>query len=258
MNRYSVNLSTVFTEVPFLERFRKAAEAGFSSVECQFPYAYTIEEIRKELDQNRLSMELLNLPPGNWEKGDRGLAADPNRIEEFKRSVTEGIRYANGLGVKKIHCMAGVVSASSEKEKAAQVYKKNLYYAGLGMGKAGISLLIEPINTNDMPGYFLNDIGQAAEIIKVVNLQNVKLQFDFYHIERIHGNPLSFYQKYTDLTAHVQIADHPGRHEPGTGRMNYQDILRHLAATNKSMIGLEYNPKFRSEDSFEWLKSWGH
>jgi hydroxypyruvate isomerase len=249
MNRYSVNLSTVFTEVPFLERFKKAREAGFVYVECQFPYTFTIEEIEKELKQNQLSMDLINLPPGQWEKGDRGLAADPVRIEEFRKSVERGIRYANGLGVKKIHCMAGI-----HPDNNLEVFIENLLYAGTAMSRHEITLLIEPINPFDMPGYFLNDIHQTADIIRRVALPNVKLQFDFYHIERIYGHSLSMYQKYAELVSHVQIADHPGRQQPGTGEMNYTDILQYLSKHYRGLIGLEYNPQGRSEESFAWQK----
>ena len=249
MNNYSVNLSTVFTEVPFLDRFKKAREAGFVYVECQFPYVYTIEEVRNELENNNLSMVLINLPAGHWEDGDRGLAADPSRIKEFRKSVERGIRYANGLGVKKIHCMAGI-----HPDNNWEVFVENLFYAGTAMSKHGITLLIEPINPFDMPGYFLSDLKQAAGIIQRVGLPNVKLQFDFYHIERIHGHSLSMYQKYAELVSHVQIADHPGRQQPGTGEINYTEILQYLSKHYRGLIGLEYNPQGRSEGSFAWMK----
>ncbi|WP_462413229.1 hydroxypyruvate isomerase family protein [Neobacillus sp. Marseille-QA0830] len=252
MNRLAVNLSTVFTEVPFLERFKKARECGFSHVECQFPYAYPVEEIRRQLDQQQLTMVLLNLPPGNWERGDRGLAIDPNRIEEFKHSVMEGINYALPLKVPRIHCMAGVL-ANSEPRTAKEVYLENLYYAGTEMAKYGLTLLIEPINTTDMSGYFLDNLALAKEILNEVNLSNVKLQFDFYHIQRIHGNPLSLFQQNVDIIEHVQIADVPGRHQPGTGEMDYQKIFHYLKNTYKDYIGLEYIPSGMSEDSFDWL-----
>lgn len=249
MNNFSVNLSTVFTEVPFLDRFQKAREAGFDLVECQFPYANTIEEIRNELKRNDLSMILINLPPGKWEVGDRGLAADPKRIEEFRKSVEIGIRYAKGLEVKQIHCMAGV-----HPSKNQNVFNENLFFAGNALSEHGINLLIEPINPFDIPGYFLKDIQQAEEIINSVGLPNVKLQFDFYHIERIHGQALSFFQKYAELVSHVQIADSPGRHEPGTGEMNYIEILLYLQKHYKGSIGLEYNPQGSSAESFAWVK----
>jgi hydroxypyruvate isomerase len=249
MNNFSVNLSTVFTEVPFLDRFKNARKAGFDLVECQFPYTYTIEEIKNKLEQNDLSMILINLPPGHWEEGDRGLAANSNRREEFRKSVEIGIRYANGLGVNQIHCMAGVHPGNNQN-----IFIDNIRYAGEAMSKHDISLLIEPINPFDMPGYFLNDIQQAAEIIQRAGLPNVKLQFDFYHIERIHGQSLSFFQKYAELVSHVQLADCPGRHEPGTGEMDYKEILLYLQKHYKGNIGLEYNPQGRSAESFAWLK----
>jgi len=247
--KFAVNLSTIFTEVPFLERFKKARDFGFSFVECQFPYEYSIEEIQQELKQHQLEMVLINLPPGNWAKGDRGIAADPTRIEEFKESVKQGIRYARALNVSKIHCMAGIVSGADPKA----VYTENLQFAGKELAKHGLTLLIEPINPVDMPGYYLTNIYQAAEILKAVNLPNVKLQFDFYHIERVHGQSHSIYQEYADIVGHVQIADHPGRHQPGTGEMDYQQILQNLNYKYEGYIGLEYIPQGKSEESFEWF-----
>lgn len=252
MNTFAVNLSTIFTEVPFLERFKKAHDSGFSFVECQFPYDYSIEEIQRELEQNQLSLILLNLPAGNWGNGDRGIAADPSRVEEFQTSVKEGIRYAAGLNVSKIHCMAGIVSGEDSKA-ARKVYIENLHYAGTELAKHGLTLLIEPINPFDMPGYYLSNIVQAKEILEEVDLPNVKLQFDFYHIERVHGQSLSVYQEYAGLVGHVQMADHPGRHQPGTGEMDYSEILQYLSNEYDGCIGLEYTPLGKSEQSFEWM-----
>lgn len=254
MNKFAVNLSTIFLEVPFIERFKKAPELGFSSVECQFPYAYTTEELIEEMERNQLSMVLLNLPPGDWEKGDRGLATDPARVDAFKESVSQGIKYATALKVPRIHCMAGILS-ELEQEQAKEVYVNNLYYAGTELAKHDLTLLIEPINRYNMPDYFLSNLHQAAEILEEVDLPNVKLQFDFYHIERIHGDSLSLYDQYADFIGHVQIADTPTRHEPGTGEMDFQKIFQHLKNTYEGYIGLEYSPKGRSEDSFEWLKT---
>ncbi|MCM3568493.1 hydroxypyruvate isomerase family protein [Neobacillus mesonae] len=252
------NLSTIFTEFPFLERFQKAKEHGFSLVECQFPYEYSIEEIQRELKRHELSMVLINLHPGDWKKGDRGLAADPERIPEFRTSVQQGIRYANALKVPRIHCMAGIVSESLDPETAKQVYIENLKYAGTEAAAHGLTILIEPINQGDMPGYFLSDIHQAKAILNAVNLPNVKLQFDFYHIERIHGNALGLFQQYADRVDHVQIADVPGRHEPGTGNMDYQSIFHYLNRTYNGFAGLEYIPLGKSEDSFSWLPMMEH
>jgi len=254
MNQFAVNLSTIFTEVPFMERFKKARECGFSLVECQFPYEYPKEEILKELEQNQLKMVLHNLPPGDWEKGDRGLAADPKRIHEFHKSVETAIHFAKALNVSKVHCMAGIVR-TIEPELARETFMRNIHYAASQLGKHGITLLIEPINSFDIPGYYLNNLQLAVEILQEVNLANAKLQFDFYHIQRIHGDPLALFKKHKDIIAHVQIADAPGRHEPGTGDINYPNILEHLGESYQGDIGLEYLPLTNSEESFGWTKS---
>ncbi|MFC4799744.1 hydroxypyruvate isomerase family protein [Neobacillus sp. GCM10023253] len=256
MNKFAVNLTTIFTEVPFLERLKKARECGFSYVECQFPYAYSIEEIQMELVRNELSMVLLNLPPGTWSKGDRGLAVDPNRVDEFRSSVMEGIKYATAMNVPRIHCMAGIVS-EDDKKIANEVFLENLFFAGTEMAKHGLTVLIEPINQNDMPDYFLSDIHQAKDILDTLRLPNVKLQFDFYHIQRIHGNPLTLFQQYADVVGHIQIADVPGRNQPGIGEMDYQSIFQYLHDTYEGYIGLEYTPLGKSQDSFEWLRGGG-
>lgn len=253
MNKFSVNLSTIFTEVPFLQRFKKAREHGFTFVECQFPYAYSIEDIQCELDQNELSMMLINLPAGNWEKGDRGLAADPDRTQEFRESVQKGIKYATALNIPMIHCMAGKAS-DLDAQTTRKAYEKNLRYAGTEMAKHHLTLLIEPINPFDMPDYYLNNLYQAKKILDVVNLPNVKLQFDFYHMERVHGKSLTIYKEYAEMIGHIQIADVPGRHEPGTGNMDYQRILEYLDKNYDGTIGLEYSPSGKSEESFAWLK----
>lgn len=252
MNKFAVNLSTVFTEVPFLERFKKAQDCGFSYVECQFPYAYSVEEIKRELEEHQVSMVLINLPPGNWEKGDRGIAMDPKRMEEFKGSVNEGIQYATALKVPRVHCMAGNLPGGDR-----EVYIKNLRFAAEAMKKYGLTLLIEPINPFDMPNYYLSNLYQAAEILEVVDRENVKLQFDFYHIERVHGNSLTLFKEFAGLIGHVQIADVPGRHEPGTGRMDYKAVFQYLADTYDGFIGLEYTPNGKSDESFGWLSRKG-
>ncbi|MGM0900908.1 MAG: hydroxypyruvate isomerase family protein [Bacillota bacterium] len=252
MNKFAVNLSTIFTEVPFMGRFKKARECGFSYVECQFPYEYCIDEIEKEIEQNHLKMVLLNLPPGDWQMGDRGLAVDPSRIDEFRQSVGNAIQYAKALKVSKVHCMAGIVS-NIEPELARETFISNIRYAATQLGKHSITLLIEPINSFDIPGYFLNNFHLAVEILQEINLPNAKMQFDFYHIQRIHGNSLSLFKKYADVIGHIQIADVPGRHEPGTGEMNYQAIFNHLRGCYQGDIGLEYIPLTKSEDSFGWL-----
>lgn len=251
---FSVNLTTIFTEVPFLDRFKKAADFGFSCVECQFPYDYSIDEIQQQLTQNFLSLDLINLPAGEWGKGDRGLAIDPSRRNEFRQSVEHGIEYATSLGVQKIHCMAGILLPQIDKQTARETYIRNIYEAGRRMDEFGIILLIEPINLFSMPDYFLNNIQESVEIIKEVNLPNVRLQFDFFHIHRMHGNPLFLFREYFDFIGHIQIADSPERNQPGTGEMDYENIFEAINAIGyKGQIGLEYTPQGTSEESFGWI-----
>lgn len=253
--RYSINLSTIFTEVPFLERFQKAREAGFKYVECQFPYDYPPEQIQEVLAENHLSLELINLPPGDWSGGDRGLAVAPRRVNEFKASVEKGLTYGVALKVKKIHCMAGILPEGMEQKTVRETYIENLTYAAEKLDEHGITLLIEPINTFDMPGYFLSNLHEAAKIIAEIGRPNVKLQYDFYHIQRIHGNLIANFKKYSHSIGHIQIADVPGRHQPGTGEIHYENIFRSLQDDGfKGLIGLEYTPKGSSEDSFTWMR----
>lgn len=255
MSQFSVNLSTIFTEVPFLDRFQRAKEAGFSYVECQFPYENSICDIQKALNENDLSMVLINLPPGDWNSGERGIAALPNRRAEFRESIEKGIEYASALKVKNIHCMAGI---AARKEETRKTYIENLQYAGRKMAEYDLTLLIEPINSDDMPGYFLNDVDDAVQILKEVNLPNVKLQFDFYHVQKAKGNLLATFKKYFQFIRHVQIADVPGRHQPGTGEIHYENVFSYIDSLGYTgFVGLEYTPKGDSEKSFAWLNKRG-
>lgn len=253
MNQFAVNLSTIFTEVPFMERFKKARDFGFSYVECQFPYPYEVDKIRKELEENQLKMVLHNMPAGDWEKGDRGLAVNPKRWEEFRHSVDTAIFYATALNVSKIHCMAGI-NLDSEHQQVCETFIERVHYAASQFANHGLTLLIEPINSFDMPGYFLNDLHLALEVLDRIALPNVKLQYDFYHIERIHGDSLSLFKKNANVIGHVQIADVPGRHEPGTGEVNFPPIFNALKFLYEGEIGLEFTPLLKSEESFEWMK----
>ncbi|MFB6467086.1 hydroxypyruvate isomerase family protein [Cytobacillus sp. Hz8] len=255
MNQFAVNISTIFTEFPFIERFQKAREAGFSLVECQFPYAYPLNQIRSALKENNLTLVLINLPPGDWEEGERGIAIDPNKVELFRESVLTGIEFAKTLHVSRLHCMAGIFLNKFEKKVARSTYIENLKFAAQKCNEFELTLLIEPINQEDMPNYYLSDLQDAADIIEEVGEPNLKLQFDFYHIQKTKGNLLSNFEKYFEKIGHVQIADVPGRHEPDTGEIHYKRVLEYLEEQKyEGYIGLEYTPKSSSLESFEWLK----
>lgn len=256
MSLFAANLTTIFTEVPFLERFKKAKKAGFKYVECQFPYEVPIEFIQTELRENELSLVLINFPAGVWENGERGLAIYSDRIEEFRESVTKGIEYASALGVSKLHCLAGVLHKGMDYYQARKTYMENLKFAAEQMVPYHLTLLIEPINPFDMPGYFLNDIKEAVEIIEEIGMSNIKLQFDFYHIQRMQGNLLSNFSQYLEVIEHIQFADVPGRHQPFTGEINYQNVWHEILRQEyKGYIGLEYTPLGKSEDSFTWMNA---
>ncbi|BCJ85493.1 hydroxypyruvate isomerase [Effusibacillus dendaii] len=254
MFTFSANLSTLFTEVPFLNRFAKAKQAGFACIEFQFPYEIEPELIKREMELHQLKLVLFNFPPGNWQKGDRGISICADRQQEFRDSVEEAIRYAKTLNCPRLHCMAGILPNGWEEKEAWQVYKENLRFAAARLADHQITLLIEPINRYDMPGYLLSDLKHAYELICELDMPNVKIQYDFYHMQRIQGELIASYQTYKDAIGHIQIADNPGRHEPGTGEINYPNIFRFLKEIGyEGYIGLEYTPKESSDTSFKWL-----
>lgn len=254
MLKFAPNLSTMFTEVPFIERFEKAKKAGFQYVEFQFPYAHSSEEVKQQLETNGLQTVLFNLPPGDWDKGDRGIAIFRERQDEFKQSVTKAIEYAQAFGCSQLHCMAGVLPKDGDRDNALQIFKENVRYCAEQFNKHGLTVLLEPINTYDIPNYFLSSIELAIEIIEELALPNVKLQFDFYHMQRMQGELINTFKKYKDQIGHVQIADNPGRHEPGTGEIHYENVFRTLTEEGyNGFIGLEYIPKDKSENSLSWI-----
>lgn len=254
MQNFSVNLSTIFTEVSFGERFKKAKEFGFDFVEFQFPYSYSLDTIKETLLANEQEMILINLPAGDYANGERGLAIFEDKMDDFKQSVEKGIQYATNLQTSKIHCMSGLLPEGMEYSRAKEVFMENIQYAAGQLSQHQLTLLIEPINNFDVPSYFLSNIHEAAKMIDEINLPNLKLQYDFYHIQRLHGNLLSNFQQYANIIGHVQLADVPGRHEPGTGEIHYRNIFSFLDEIGyDGYIGLEYTPKTTSETSFAWL-----
>jgi len=237
----AANLTMMFNEYPFLERFAAARDTGFDAVEYLFPYDHPADVIGAHLQKYSLTQALFNLPPGNWDAGDRGMSAIPERQAEFRASVDTALRYAAATGVKRVHVMSGL--ASRRDPKAHATYLDALRFACDKAGAAGLDILLEPINGRDMPGYFLNDFNFAAEIIAELGRPNLKLQFDIYHRQIIHGDVLTGLKSLFPLIGHVQIAAVPARHEPGSGELDDFRVLRVLDELGyRGFVGCEYRP----------------
>ncbi len=255
MPRFAANLSMLFTEVPFLERFERAAAAGFDAVEFLFPYAHPAAEIKDRLDANGLTLALFNTPAGDWEAGERGLACLPARVDDFRSGVARAIDYAGALGVGQLHCMAGKAPAGVAAETMQHAYVENLRFAAREMKRAGLNAVIEPINIYDIPGYYLNHSAQALAIIDAVGADNLYLQYDIYHMQRMEGELAATLEKQLARIAHVQLADNPGRHEPGSGEINYPFLFEHLDRIGyKGFVGCEYKPAGSTEAGLGWFR----
>ena len=256
MPKFAANLTMLFNEVPFLERFAAAKAAGFEAVEYLFPYAYDKNELAGLLKTHGLKQVLHNLPAGNWEAGERGIACHPGRVEEFRAGVDQAIAYATALGCPQVNCLAGKVPAGVSRDEAHATFVANLKFAADKLKAAGLKLLIEPINSYDIPGFFLNYTAQAAAILDEVGSDNLYIQYDLYHAQRMEGELAATVQKYLPRIAHVQLADNPGRNEPGTGEMNYPFLFRHLDAIGYTgWIGCEYKPKTTTVEGLGWIKN---
>ncbi|MCC2520520.1 hydroxypyruvate isomerase [Vibrio coralliilyticus] len=254
MAKFAANLSMLFTEVDFLERFDAAAQAGFSGVEYLFPYAFDAEQIKQKLEQNNLTQVLFNLPAGDWDAGDRGIACDPSRIEEFQSGVALAIQYAKVLGNTQVNCLAGITPAGVSQQDAHAAFVINLRYAAQALHEAGLRLVIEAINTRDIPGFFLNTTEQAKAVIKEVGSDNLFIQYDIYHMQIMEGDLAPTMSANIGQIAHVQLADNPGRHEPGTGEINYPFVLKHLDELGyQGWVGCEYKPKTTTTEGLDWL-----
>lgn len=254
MPKFAANLSMLFTEEDFLDRFKAAADAGFKGVEYLFPYDYTPAEIKSRLEANGLSQVLHNLPAGDWDAGERGIACHPDRVEEFRASVDLAIEYATALGCKQVNCLSGIQPEAASDEQARRTLVDNLRFAADKLEAAGILLLAEPINTRDIPGFFLNRTEQALAIFDEVGSTNLKLQYDIYHMQIMEGDLAPTIEKHLDRIAHVQLADNPGRHEPGTGEINYPFLFDHLDRLGyDGWIGCEYKPASTTREGLGWL-----
>lgn len=255
MPRFAANLTMLFNEVPFMERFALAAKAGFKGVEYLFPYDFNRHELKAALDRHNLAQVLHNLPAGNWGGGERGIAILPDRIDEFRRGVADAIDYATALHCSQVNCLAGLVPQSADPDVLRATFVSNLRLAAREFGKHGIRLLIEPINHYDMPGFYLNTVEQAVSIIDEVGSNNLFIQYDLYHQQRTRGELIATYERYKPLIAHIQLADNPGRNEPGTGEINYPYVFEALKnAGYTGWIGCEYKPKTTTEEGLSWFK----
>jgi hydroxypyruvate isomerase len=252
MPKFAANLTMMFNEWTFLDRFAAAGDAGFRAVEYLFPYAETPEAIAERLHRHGLTQALFNAPPGDWSAGERGLAALPGRRDEFRASLGTALVYAAATGVKRLHVMSGNAPARDAANVAA--YEDSLRYACEAAEKAGLDVVIEPINSRDMPGYFLNDFGFAVEIIERLALPNLKLQYDIYHRQILHGDILKSLEKSMPLIGHIQTASVPGRNEPGTGELNDFRIFDAIDALNyQGFVGCEYRPANGTLAGLSWM-----
>ena len=253
MPRFAANLSMMFNEHAFLDRFRAAAAQGFKAVEFLFPYDYAPGEVAAQLVSNNLKQALFNLPPGDWAKGERGIACLPDRKDEFRASVAKALPYAEATGVKRLHLMSGHGNRSDAAALAA--YKDALRYACSEAGPKGINILIEPINGRDMPGYFMNDFTFAADLIAELGLPNLRLQYDIYHRQILHGDVMKSLEALMPIIDHVQTASVPKRNEPGTGELDDTKIFTQLDVLGyEGYIGCEYRPAGDTAQGLKWLQ----
>lgn len=253
MPKLAANLSMLFTEVPFLDRFERAAKAGFTAVEFLFPYAFPTAEIQARLQDNSLTLVLHNLPAGDWDAGERGIACLPDRVDEFRAGVARAVEVGTALGVPQLNCLAGKAPAGADASLLHDTFAANLQFAAAQLKTAGLRLLIEPINTFDIPGFYLNRTAQALAILDEVGADNAFVQYDIYHAQRMEGEIAATLSKYLARIGHVQIADNPGRNEPGTGELNYAFLFAHLDRIGYAgHVGCEYKPAASTEAGLGW------
>lgn len=255
MPPFCANLTMLYGEVDFLDRFEAAKRDGFAGVEYLFPYAYPKEELAQRLQRHGLVQVLHNLPAGDWEQGERGIACRPERVGEFQDGVGRAIDYATALGCRQVNCLAGIPGPGTSPEQARRTLVENLRFAASRLAQAGIRLLLEPVNTRDIPGFFVNRSAQAMGILEEVGSDNLYLQYDFYHTQVMEGDLVPTFRRLKDRIAHVQIADNPGRHEPGTGEINYAFVFDVLDAEGyDGWVGCEYKPKAATSAGLGWFQ----
>ena len=255
MPKFCANLTMLFNEVDFLDRFEKAAKAGFKGVEYLFPYAWKKEQLVEKLGAFGLTQVLHNLPAGDWNKGERGIACLPGRETEFQEGVGKAIEYAKALKCSQVNCLVGLTPAGVPADQVRKTLVANLKFAASAFEKEGIRLLLEALNDKDVPGFYLVRTADVLALIKEVGSPNVYFQYDVYHMQIMEGNLTKTIQANLDTIAHIQIADNPGRNEPGTGEINYPNLFKAIdAAGYKGWIGCEYKPAAKTEEGLAWLK----
>jgi hydroxypyruvate isomerase len=255
MPRFSANLSMLFTECAFLDRFDAAAHAGFAGVEYVSPYEHPAEVVAERLAAAGLTQVLFNLPSGDWAAGERGIGCLPDRVAEFRSGVDRAIAYAEALGCRQVNCLAGIAPAGSSRDVLEDVLVENLRYAAPRLERAGIRLLVEPVNPIDVPGFLLNTSRQALALMDRAGSANLFLQYDIYHMQITEGDLARTIEANLDRIAHVQFADNPGRHEPGTGEINHAFLFDHLDHIGyRGWVGAEYRPLGRTVDGLCWLR----
>ncbi|SHJ75754.1 hydroxypyruvate isomerase [Bradyrhizobium lablabi] len=253
MPRFAANLTMMFNEVPFLDRFEAAAKAGFTAVEFLFPYDFPADAIGERLRGNGLTQALFNLPPGNWEAGEKGFAALPDRFGDLQDSVRTALPYAQATGVKRLHLMAGIADRRDPQAEAA--FTRSVVWTAEFLMAHGLDVVIEPINPRNVPGYFLNDFNFARDLIVELEIPNLKLQFDIYHCQIIHGDVTMRLREMMPIIGHIQIASIPSRHEPDGEELNYPFLFKELDRLGYGgFVGCEYNPRGKTTDGLAWFK----
>ncbi|WP_020593820.1 2-oxo-tetronate isomerase [Kiloniella laminariae] len=255
MIRFAANLTMLFTELPFLERFKAARDCGFEGVEFLFPYAWSPETLKDRLDTENLKQVLFNAPPGNWDLGERGIAGLPGRETEFREGIDLALDYARALDCRNIHVMAGICPETHSFEQNFEIYTQNIAYAAERAAPHAVSILLEPINTRSFPGYILSRQAQAREIINNLGYKNLRLQLDFFHAQIMEGDLTSLIRQQLSYVEHIQLASVPDRHEPDEGEVNYTWIFRELSRLSyRGWIGCEYIPRGDTKAGLSWLK----
>lgn len=253
---FAANLSMLFTEADFMDRFGLAREAGFTGVEYLFPYDWPEEDLKRELETNGLTQVLFNLPPGNWGAGERGIACLPDRVGEFRVGVDQAIRYARALNCKQVNCLAGICPDTLNESLAWQTLVDNVSFAAARLEDEGITLCLEAINSRvDMPGFFLDTSGRVLQLIEAVDAGNVKLQYDLYHMQIMEGDLIRSVECLLPWIGHIQFADNPGRHEPGTGEINFWNVFAALDRLGYGgWVSAEYRPSGDTAASLGWFR----